>query len=129
MEDISTSADFLHFVNRAEEVVQENVNNMALADLDVHAHRHAGLEGDFFVADDEGLFGERDFGREAVEFFDLVGWEDIGADIVNFADDVTEFALGEGVHLDLAGHADANEANVAVRNVHLSDQLAIWHDA
>jgi hypothetical protein len=67
------SSDFLHFVDRAEEAVQENVNDMPLADLDIYAHGHAGLEGDFLVADDEGLFGERDFGREAVEFFDLIG--------------------------------------------------------
>ena len=100
--EISISADFLHFVNRAEEAVQENIDDMALADLDVHAHGHAGLEGDFFVADDEGLFGERDFGRETVKFLHLAGWQDIGADIVDLSDDVTEFALREGIHLDLA---------------------------
>ena len=102
MDEFSASADFLHFVNGAEEAVQENIDDMALADLDVDAHGHAGLEGDFLVADDEGLFGERDFGGKAVEFFDLVGREDIGADIVDLADDVTEFALGESIHLDLA---------------------------
>ena len=121
MEEFNASADFLHFVDRAEEAVQEYIDDMALADLDVYAHGHAGLEGDFLVADDEGLFGEGDFGREAVEFFDLVGREDIGADIVDLADDVTELTLWEGIHLDLAGHADSDEADVAVCDVHLGD--------
>ena len=121
MEEFSASPDFLHFVDWAQEAVQENIDDMALANLDVHAHGHAGLEGDFLVADDEGLFGERDFGREAVEFFDLVGRKNIGADIVNLADDVTEFALGESVDLDLARHTDADEADVAISDVHLGD--------
>lgn len=129
MGEFNASANFLHFINRAEEAVQENIDDMALADLDVHAHGHAGLEWDFLVADDEGLFGERDFGGEAVEFLHLVGWQDIGADIVNLANDVAEFALGEGVHFDLAGQTYADEADVAVCDIHLGDQLAAGHDA
>ena len=38
MDEYKASADFLHFVNRAEEAVQEDIDDVSLADLDVHAH-------------------------------------------------------------------------------------------
>ena len=53
VDEIKPSADFLHFVNWAEEAVQEDIHDDALSDFDVHADGHAGLEGDFFVADNE----------------------------------------------------------------------------
>ena len=53
MDDNKPSANFLHFVDRAEEAVQEDIHDDALSDFDVHADGHAGLEGDFFVADNE----------------------------------------------------------------------------
>ena len=46
----SCLADLAHFFHGAEEVVQENIDHMPLANLDIHTHGHPGLKGNIFVA-------------------------------------------------------------------------------
>lgn len=46
----SCLADLAHFFHGAEEVVQENIDHMPLANLDIHTNGHPGLEGNIFVA-------------------------------------------------------------------------------
>ncbi len=53
MDESKASTNFLHFVNRAEEAVQEDIHDDAFSDFDVYADGHAGLEGNLFVADNE----------------------------------------------------------------------------
>ena len=44
------STNLAHLVHGAEELIEKDINHMALADLDIHADRRAGLQRDFFVA-------------------------------------------------------------------------------
>ena len=46
----SCLADLAHFFHGAEEVVQENIDHMPLANLDIHTNGHPGLKGNIFVA-------------------------------------------------------------------------------
>ncbi|MEN9469273.1 MAG: hypothetical protein RL630_1006 [Verrucomicrobiota bacterium] len=45
------SANLAHLIHGAEELIEKDINHMPLADLDIHAHGHAGLECNIFVAD------------------------------------------------------------------------------
>ena len=46
----SCLADLAHFFHGAEEVVQENIDHMPLANLDIHTNGHPRLKGNIFVA-------------------------------------------------------------------------------